>query len=113
MFLGVCSLLVLAYGQLWLPRLELHQDPIQMQIVECRMQSGKTNPPAYSSNSTLCTPHSALRTPHSALKLVAREGSAPPISGCRPDMILFHHRAEQIGNNIGSILAGNAAYLNK
>src|SRR6266536_2494055 len=27
-------------------------------------------------------------------KLVAREGSAPPTSGCRPDVILFHHRAE-------------------
>src|SRR5438034_9979840 len=27
-------------------------------------------------------------------KLVARGGSAPPISGCRPDVILFHHRAE-------------------
>ena len=27
-------------------------------------------------------------------RLVAREGSAPPISGCRPDVILFHHRAE-------------------
>ena len=26
-------------------------------------------------------------------KMVAREGSAPPISGCRPDVILFHHRA--------------------
>ena len=27
-------------------------------------------------------------------RLVAREGAAPPISGCRPDVILFHHRAE-------------------
>ena len=27
-------------------------------------------------------------------KMVAREGAAPPISGCRPDVILFHHRAE-------------------
>jgi hypothetical protein len=26
--------------------------------------------------------------------MVAREGSAPPISGCRPDVMLFHHRAE-------------------
>jgi hypothetical protein len=25
--------------------------------------------------------------------MVAREGSAPSISGCRPDVILFHHRA--------------------
>src|SRR6266404_678645 len=28
-------------------------------------------------------------------KMVAREGAAPPISGCRPDVILFHHRAEK------------------
>src|SRR6266446_3853695 len=27
-------------------------------------------------------------------QLVAREGSAPPISGCRPDVMLFHHQAE-------------------
>ena len=27
-------------------------------------------------------------------KVVAREGSAPPTSGCRPDAMLFHHRAE-------------------
>ena len=27
------------------------------------------------------------------LKMVAREGSAPPISGCRPDVMLFHHQA--------------------
>ena len=26
--------------------------------------------------------------------MVAREGAAPPISGCRPDVMLFHHRAE-------------------
>ena len=26
-------------------------------------------------------------------RLVAREGIAPSISGCRPDVILFHHRA--------------------
>src|SRR5438094_181894 len=25
--------------------------------------------------------------------MVAREGSAPPISGCRPDVMLFHYRA--------------------
>src|SRR6266576_446541 len=29
--------------------------------------------------------------------MVAREGSAPSISGCRPDVILFHHRAEMFG----------------
>src|SRR5687767_14778698 len=27
------------------------------------------------------------------LRMVAREGSAPSISGCRPDVMLFHHRA--------------------
>jgi hypothetical protein len=27
-------------------------------------------------------------------KMVAREGAALPISRCRPDVILFHHRAE-------------------
>ena len=26
--------------------------------------------------------------------MVALEGSAPPISGCRPDVMLFHHRAK-------------------
>ena len=26
--------------------------------------------------------------------MVAREGSAPSISGCRPDVMLFHHRGE-------------------
>ena len=26
-------------------------------------------------------------------RMVAREGSAPPTSGCRPDVILFHHQA--------------------
>ncbi len=28
--------------------------------------------------------------------MVAREGSAPSISGCRPDVILFHHRAKTV-----------------
>src|SRR6266436_7992107 len=36
--------------------------------------------------------HSAFYLLH--FQLVARGGSAPPISGCRPDVILFHHRAE-------------------
>src|SRR5690348_1187597 len=27
------------------------------------------------------------------MKMVAREGSAPPIAGCRPAVMLFHHRA--------------------
>src|SRR5882724_11978195 len=35
------------------------------------------------------------RLPHSAA-MVAREGAAPPISGCRPDVILFHHRAVEL-----------------
>ena len=35
----------------------------------------------------------ARRTVARERRLVAREGSAPPISGCRPDVILFHHRA--------------------
>src|SRR5688500_6516970 len=38
--------------------------------------------------------NTAFRTPHSAFEMVAREGSAPLTSGCRPDAILFHHRAE-------------------
>jgi hypothetical protein len=29
-------------------------------------------------------------------ELVARGGSAPPTAGCRPAVILFHHRAEKI-----------------
>ena len=36
--------------------------------------------------------NSAFRVPCSALEVVAREGSAPPTSGCRPDVILFHYR---------------------
>ena len=28
-------------------------------------------------------------------QMVAREGAAPPIAGCRPAVILFHHRAER------------------
>ena len=28
--------------------------------------------------------------------MVAREGSAPSISGCRPDVMLFHHRAKGV-----------------
>src|SRR5436190_18281469 len=34
----------------------------------------------------------AFNTPN--LKVVAREGSAPSIPGCRPGVILFHHRAK-------------------
>jgi hypothetical protein len=43
--------------------------------------------------------------------MVAREGSAPPISGCRPDVILFHHRAKKIGNKIGIEWANNIAHI--
>ncbi len=32
-------------------------------------------------------------------RLVAREGPAPPISGCRPDVMLFHHRAFRMRNS--------------
>src|SRR5262245_29055598 len=45
-------------------------------------------------------PHSAAKTDWLAepklgeRRLVAREGSAPSISGCRPDVMLFHHRAK-------------------
>ena len=51
----------------WLPRLDLHQD------IRCQR-------PAHC---WLCNE-----------AMVAREGSAPSISGCRPDVILFHHQAE-------------------
>jgi hypothetical protein len=30
--------------------------------------------------------------------MVAREGSAPSISGCKPDVMLFHHRALAAGD---------------
>ena len=30
-------------------------------------------------------------------KVVAREGVAPPISGCKPDVILFHQQAIKVG----------------
>lgn len=30
------------------------------------------------------------------MKMVAREGAAPPIAGCRPAVILFHHRAVEV-----------------
>jgi hypothetical protein len=36
--------------------------------------------------------------------MVAREGIAAPTSLCRRDMILFHHRAEKIGKEIGNSL---------
>ena len=37
--------------------------------------------------------------------MVAREGVAPPISGCRPDVILFHYRALKLaaGNGIAPL----------
>jgi hypothetical protein len=49
----------------------------------------------------------ACRLPHSAAKMVAREGAAPPISGCRPDVILFHHRALQWQNFAGLLGCGD------
>ena len=39
-------------------------------------------------------------------RLVAREGIAPSISGCRPDVILFHHRAGKSGMPSRSLEAG-------
>src|SRR5208282_4683380 len=54
-------------GYCWLPRLDSHQD------IRCQR-------PAH------------LRLCNEAM--VAREGSAPSISGCRPDVMLFHHQAE-------------------
>src|SRR5208337_4819055 len=63
-----------------------------------------------------CTRTSGVRDRHAAdyatRQMVAREGSAPPISGRRPDVMLFHHRAEKIGNNIGNLLANNVALIN-
>ena len=35
-----------------------------------------------------------LAEPKPWRRLVARKGSAPSISGCRPDVMLFHHQAE-------------------
>ena len=31
--------------------------------------------------------------------MVAREGTAPSISGCKPDVMLFHHRAIETRNS--------------
>src|SRR6185436_4644767 len=39
----------------------------------------------------LCAKHIVSRSP-AWRRLVARKGSAPPTSECRPDVILFHHR---------------------
>src|SRR6266576_1737540 len=50
--------------------------------------------------------HESINPPlhHSNPLLVAREGSAPSISGCRPDVMLFHHRAvEARAANIGCL----------
>src|SRR5574342_106984 len=35
------------------------------------------------------------------MEMVAREGAAPPIAGCRPAVILFHHRAETLAAGAG------------
>src|SRR5262249_20810426 len=63
-------------------------------------------PPVSETGALLITPRSngpafalrfgaadSARQPKPWRRLVAREGSAPPTSGCRPDAILFHHRA--------------------
>jgi hypothetical protein len=46
-------------------------------------------------------------------KMVAREGSAPPIAGCRPAVMLFHYRAIMIGNEIGNLLPLNGRCVGK
>ena len=35
-----------------------------------------------------------LKLHHKATKMVVREGYAPSIAGCRPAVILFHHRTK-------------------
>ncbi len=85
-----CLLFVDAYAWQgnWLPRLVL------LQVLRCQR-------PAHSG---LCNEarRRALRygaasngspSRSSERRLVARKGSASPTSGCRPDVILFHHRA--------------------
>jgi hypothetical protein len=63
----------------WLPRLALPQECLRTATAGVRDR------------------HTAdYATRHS--RMVAREGSAPSTSGCRPDAILFHHRAFQIRN---------------
>src|SRR5260221_9307512 len=65
--LGVCSLLKSARKN-WLPLLVM----LQLSLFQSR-----------------CADF------HTQQQMVAREGAAPPISGCKPDVILFHHRAEK------------------
>ena len=65
----------------WLPRLVL------LQILRC--QRACLRAPRFGAPS-----RPLLIMQRGSGKVVARKGSAPPISGCRPDVILFHHRAE-------------------
>ncbi len=52
-------------------------------------------PPVSETGALLITPRgNGLPAVADRRRLVAREGYAPPTSGCRPDVILFHHRAE-------------------
>jgi hypothetical protein len=53
-----------------------------------RPQSHSRRAPRYGAASNGSSSRSLER------RLVARKGSAPPTSGCRPDVILFHHRAK-------------------
>src|SRR6266699_7079686 len=53
------------------------------------MAAAAGNPPALPVSET------GVQTSTLSGRLVAREGAAPPISGCKPDVILFHHRAEK------------------
>ena len=110
---GVCALL---HGDDWLPRLDSHQDhrgqssacdglhhearlsvsvsawqaigaPSRSSERDCHIGSARLRPDGLRRGS--------LRSPlRSERRLVAREGVAPPTSGCRPEMILFHHRAK-------------------
>jgi hypothetical protein len=50
--------------------------------------------PGFAPSPSVSETDALLITPQG--KMVAREGSAPSTSGCRPDVILFHHRAETI-----------------
>ncbi len=58
----------------WLPRLVLLQV-----LAHCQVSGFRDRPdPDYTTRQ---------------MEMVAREGAAPPIAGCRPAVILFHHRA--------------------
>src|SRR5258707_4622991 len=61
---------------------------INHQLPTFRLAAAAGNAPALPVSET------GVQTSTLSGKMVAREGAAPPISGCRPDVILFHHRAE-------------------